>query len=213
MALAGVFRAAHARAIEDMQFFPEVPVLYALRSTWEGNLWVQRRGEEPDVDLGPIDVLTPDGRYLGTLDRRMRMPHGFGPNGLVVFIEKDEFDVPVIVVNRGAARSPLSPQATRRPLFPLLVSSRHSSRPKAQFVRHIPAKDGGQTDLHRHPEGLLRSSRLSAPGGGIGHPTADDSFQPRFRQAEGRARHRRCLSGDVAQEPAHAAARPIDQKH
>ncbi len=62
MALAGVFRAAHARAIEDMQFFPEVPVLYALRSTWEGNLWVQRRGEEPDVDLGPIDVLTPDGR-------------------------------------------------------------------------------------------------------------------------------------------------------
>ena len=100
MALAGVFRAAHARAIEDMQFFPEVPVLYALRSTWEGNLWVQRRGEEPDVDLGPIDVLTPDGRYLGTLDRRMRMPHGFGPNGLVVFIEKDEFDVPVIVVNR-----------------------------------------------------------------------------------------------------------------
>ena len=100
LALVGVFRAAHARLIENMQFFPEVPVLYALRSTWEGNLWVQRRGDEPDVDLGPIDVLTPDGRYLGTLDRRMRMPDGFGPNGLVVFIENDEFDVPVIVVKR-----------------------------------------------------------------------------------------------------------------
>ena len=100
LALAGVFRAAHARAIEDMQFFPEVPVLHALRTTWEGNLWVQRRGEDPDVDLGPIDVLTPDGRYLGTLDGPMRMPDEFGPNGLVVFIEKDEFDVPVIVVKR-----------------------------------------------------------------------------------------------------------------
>ena len=99
-ALAGVFRAAHARAIENMQFFPEVPVLHALRTTWEGNLWVQRRGEEPEVDLGPIDVLTPDGRYLGTLDQRMRMPDEFGPGGLVVFLEKDEFDVPVVVVKR-----------------------------------------------------------------------------------------------------------------
>lgn len=99
-ALAGVFRAAHARAIENMQFFPEVPVLHALRTTWEGNLWVQRRGEEPEVDLGSIDVLTPDGRYLGTLDQRMRMPDEFGPEGLVVFLEKDEFDVPVVVVKR-----------------------------------------------------------------------------------------------------------------
>ena len=100
LALAGVFRAAHARAIEDMQFFPEVPVLHALRTTWEGNLWVQRRGEEPEVDRGPIDVLTPTGRYLGTINLRVRMPDEFGPQGLVVFIEKDEFDVPVIVVKR-----------------------------------------------------------------------------------------------------------------
>ena len=100
LAMAGVFRAAHARAIEDMQFLPEVPVLHALRTTWEGNLWVQRRGEEPEVDRGPIDVLTPTGRYLGTIDLRMRMPDEFGPDGLVVFIEKDEFDVPVIVVKR-----------------------------------------------------------------------------------------------------------------
>ena len=63
--LAG-FRAGQVQAIEEMQFFREVPVLYALRTTWEGNLWVQRRGEEPHVDLGPIDVLTPSCRYLGT---------------------------------------------------------------------------------------------------------------------------------------------------
>ena len=97
--LAG-FRSDRVQAIEEMQFLPEVPVLYALRTTWEGNLWVQRRGEEPDVDLGPIDVLTPSGRYLGTLDGRMRMPDEFGPDGLVAFIERDEFDVPVVEVKR-----------------------------------------------------------------------------------------------------------------
>ena len=97
--LAG-FRSGRVRAIQEMQFLPEVPVLYALRTTWEGNLWVQRRGEEPDVDLGPIDVLTPSGRYLGTLDGRMRMPDEFGPDGLVAFIESDEYDVPVIEVKR-----------------------------------------------------------------------------------------------------------------
>ncbi len=99
-AMLSVFRSGRAQAIEQMQFLPEVPLLHALRTTWEGNLWVQRRGEEPDLDLGPIDVLTPDGRYIGTLGGRMRMPDEFGPNGLVAFIEKDEFDVPVIEVKR-----------------------------------------------------------------------------------------------------------------
>ena len=97
--LAG-FLSDQAKAIEEMQFLPEVPVVYALRTTWEGNLWVQRRGEEPDVDLGPIDVLTPSGLYLGTLDERIRMPDEFGPDGLVLFIERDEFDVPVVEVSR-----------------------------------------------------------------------------------------------------------------
>ena len=97
--LAG-FRASRVRAIDEMRFLPEVPVLHALRTTWEGNLWVQRRGEDPDMDLGPIDVLTPGGRYLGTLDKRMRMPDEFGPDGLVAFIERDEYDVPVIEVKR-----------------------------------------------------------------------------------------------------------------
>ncbi len=88
------------RAIEDMQFFPEIPVIHALRTTWEGMLWVQRRGDGSDVDRGPIDVLDPNGRYVGTIVEQMRMPDEFGPDGLVVFLEKDEFDVPVIVVKR-----------------------------------------------------------------------------------------------------------------
>ena len=88
------------KAIEDMRFFPEVPVVHALRTTWEGMLWVQRRGDGSDLDRGPIDVLDPSGRYVGTIVEQMRMPDEFGPDGLVVFVERDEFDVPVIVVKR-----------------------------------------------------------------------------------------------------------------
>ena len=77
-------------------FYPEVSILLALSTTWEGRIWVQRRGEEagnprkpgsidldilrdlpPGVELppfgpinwrtpGPIDVVTADGRYAGT---------------------------------------------------------------------------------------------------------------------------------------------------
>ena len=41
----------------------EVPVVRGLRTTWDGEIRVHRRGYEPVSD-GPIDVLTPDGRYL-----------------------------------------------------------------------------------------------------------------------------------------------------
>ena len=99
-AMAAIFRSSHARAIEDMQFFSEIPVIHALRTTWEGMLWVQRRGDGSDLDRVPIDVLDPSGRYVGTIVEHMRIPDEFGPDGLVVFLEKDEFDVPVIVVKR-----------------------------------------------------------------------------------------------------------------
>ena len=45
-------------------------------------IWVQRCGEEP-VSAGPIDVLTPDGRYLGTFAAdATAMPRAFGPHAL-----------------------------------------------------------------------------------------------------------------------------------
>ena len=53
-----------------------------------------------NADRGPSDILTPNGRYVGNINERLRMADEFGPDGLVVFIEKDEFDVPVIAVKR-----------------------------------------------------------------------------------------------------------------
>ena len=55
-----------------------------------------------DLDSdGPIDVVTPDGRYLGSYPSGATdLPSAFGPDGPVAFIEKDELDVPTVVVKR-----------------------------------------------------------------------------------------------------------------
>ena len=86
-------------AIES-PFYHEIPVLNDLSTTWEGRIWVQRRGEHPERG-GPIDVVTPDGEYGGTYSAEATaMPDAFGPDGLTAFIEFDEFDVASVVVRR-----------------------------------------------------------------------------------------------------------------
>lgn len=95
------FQAARLEAFENMRFYPEVPVIAAVRVTWEGHLWVERTTDPGTSGPGPIDVLTPDGRYVGTIPAgRLRMPDAFGPEGLAAFVDTDEFDVPVITVRR-----------------------------------------------------------------------------------------------------------------
>lgn len=92
------------RRIRNMEFYHEVPVVRILRTSWEGTIWVQRRGDEPASD-GPIDILTPDGSYIGTYAAgSTEMPDAFGPDGLVAFIERDEFDVSSVVVRRLSTR-------------------------------------------------------------------------------------------------------------
>ena len=86
--------------LPEPTFFPEIPVLRGLSTTWEGSIWVQRRGKEPESD-GPIDILTAEGDYLGTFRTdATRIPDAFGPDGLAAFIELDEFDVASVVVRR-----------------------------------------------------------------------------------------------------------------
>lgn len=105
--------------LPERVFYPEVSILLALSATWEGRIWVQRRSEEagnrvqigPDSlgmfgpkdwrTPGPIDVVTADGRYVGTFATgATALPDAFGPDGLAAFIELDEFDVPSVVVRR-----------------------------------------------------------------------------------------------------------------
>jgi len=84
----------------ERPYYHEIPVLHGLSSTWAGRIWVQRRGEEPESG-GPIDVLTPEGEYIGTYAAHAtEMPDAFGPDGLAAFIELDELDVARVVVRR-----------------------------------------------------------------------------------------------------------------
>ena len=86
--------------IDNLEFFPEIPVIRGLAVTWDGEIWVLRRGEGPASD-GPIDVLATDGRYLGSYRAGVTViPDAFGPVGLVAFIERNELDVQTVVVKR-----------------------------------------------------------------------------------------------------------------
>ena len=86
--------------IQSMEFHDEIPVVRALKTSWRGSIWVQRRGEESSTD-GPIDVLTPEGEYVGTYAANaMAMPSAFGPEGLVAFVELNELDAATVVVRR-----------------------------------------------------------------------------------------------------------------
>ena len=81
-------------------YYPELSVLRDLSTTWDGRIWVRRSGEEPESD-GPIDVVTSDGRYVGTFPKdATEIPDAFGPNGMAAFIELDEFEVATVVVRR-----------------------------------------------------------------------------------------------------------------
>ena len=95
-----VERQRRRELIENLEFFYELSVIRGLAVAWDGTIWVRRRGEEPESD-GPIDLLTPDGTYLGSLPAEgTEIPDAFGPNGLAAFIETDELGVKTVVVGR-----------------------------------------------------------------------------------------------------------------
>ncbi len=98
MIVEGGLRSQRA-SLEARAAAEEVPVVLDLRTTWEGEIWVRRRGDRPSSD-GPIDVLTPDGRYLGSLPADTPMPDAFGPGGLVAFVETGELGQYTVRVSR-----------------------------------------------------------------------------------------------------------------
>ncbi|MCY4400556.1 MAG: hypothetical protein OXE96_14645 [Gemmatimonadetes bacterium] len=95
---------ARRRRIAELEFHTELPVIRGLATTWDGQIWVLRRGEGP-LDDGPIDLLTPDGRYLGSYPAgTTALPVAFGPDGLVALVEVSELGVQTVVVKRMGQR-------------------------------------------------------------------------------------------------------------
>ena len=90
--------ASVARRLRNERYASVIPVVQGIVVDPAGNLWVERAG--PTVDRpGPIDVVTPQGRYLGTL-RGARLPAAFSVGGRAAHVETDEQGVERVVVVR-----------------------------------------------------------------------------------------------------------------
>jgi hypothetical protein len=86
--------------VESMEFGEEMPVLADMTVDWDGRIWTERTGRRVGEE-GPIDLIDADGRYHGSFQAgEFRIPDAFGPGGLVAYIERDEMDVPFVVVKR-----------------------------------------------------------------------------------------------------------------
>ncbi|HEX2189477.1 MAG TPA: 6-bladed beta-propeller [Longimicrobiaceae bacterium] len=91
-------RARFARELMDVEFAPVVPVIQALQTDAAGNLWIQRTGSDGGRP-GPIDIVTPQGRYVGTLGG-VRLPDAFSPRGRAAYVETNDLGVESVVVVR-----------------------------------------------------------------------------------------------------------------
>lgn len=87
--------------IRDLMFPEEMPVIRNIAVDWSDRIWVQRSALPGET--GPIDILSADGRYFGSLaPEGLRIPRAFGPDGLLAYVERDELDIQRVVVVRLA---------------------------------------------------------------------------------------------------------------
>lgn len=84
--------------LERMRFAETHGVVQALAADRESRIWVQRWGGNP-WGPAPIDLVSSDGHYLGTLPPRP-MPDAVGPDGRIAYVEEDELGVQRVRVLR-----------------------------------------------------------------------------------------------------------------
>jgi hypothetical protein len=84
--------------LQEMRFADTIRAIQGMRVAPSGTIWVERTPPEL-FGRGPIDLVTPSGEYRGTLTG-IALPDAISRGGLAAFIERDELDVPVVVVRR-----------------------------------------------------------------------------------------------------------------
>ena len=72
--------------LAGMRFAETVPVIERLTTDAAGRLWIMRSASETG-GTGPIDVVTPDARYVGTL-LQQAMPDAFSVGGRIAVVER-----------------------------------------------------------------------------------------------------------------------------
>jgi hypothetical protein len=91
-------RRTMAEQLRDAEFARMMPVIRRMAVDAAGNLWIERTG--PALDrAGSVDLVNPQGRYLGTL-RGWELPAAFSPGGRAAYVREDELGVQRVVVVR-----------------------------------------------------------------------------------------------------------------
>jgi hypothetical protein len=84
--------------VRELQFADTVRTIQGMLVTPSGKLWVERT--PPNIgDPGPIDILTPEGRYLGTL-RGTQLPAAISATGRAAYFAHDENEVERVIVRQ-----------------------------------------------------------------------------------------------------------------
>lgn len=83
------------QSIREMTFLDYVPQLQRLSVDPKGRLWIERTARNVG-DRGPIDIISADGTYVGTITARM--PDAISATGRAAYIERDDMDVERVVV-------------------------------------------------------------------------------------------------------------------
>ena len=92
--------------VVPLTFTDDIPVLWDLKADWDDRIWIERRAPT-GRDGGPIDIVTPEGGYVGTLaPDGLRTPDAFGPDGLMAYVESDDLGVETVRVVRLVALEP-----------------------------------------------------------------------------------------------------------
>ncbi|HEY0021308.1 MAG TPA: 6-bladed beta-propeller [Longimicrobium sp.] len=86
------------RMLGEMRFADTIPALKGLRVAPSGKLWVERTPPFGSED-GPVDLLTAEGQYLGTING-FGLPAAISRGGLAAFTEVDDLGVDRVVVRR-----------------------------------------------------------------------------------------------------------------
>ena len=74
--------------LRDATFLDVIPAVARMQTDPQGRIWAQRTAQD-QKQYGPIDILTGDGRYIGTVTG-MRTPAAVSKAGRAAYIEPDE---------------------------------------------------------------------------------------------------------------------------
>jgi 6-bladed beta-propeller len=94
----GISREQVEQRVRELRFADTVRTIQGMVVTPSGRLWIERTPANVG-DPGPIDLVTVDGRYLGTLNGT-KLPAAISATGRAAYLERDADDVERVIVRQ-----------------------------------------------------------------------------------------------------------------